>query len=192
VVAWLAISAPSVVLIVWWHGLGGKAGMVATSDPRMLIEGIAILATAISAAAAAFTSTVPGMSRRWLWVPLVPLTVWLLAVGDGCLSDYRALGTAAFALRLDTDCYLPTVLAGIVPFTAMVIMLRRGAPMVPHLTLALAALAIAAIVNLGLLLFHGGDASIMVLIWHVGVVVAVSAVASLAGPVLLRWRRVPV
>jgi hypothetical protein len=71
-------------------------------------------------------------------------------------------------------------------------MLRRGAPMMPHLTLALAALAVAAIVNLGLLLFHFGDVSIMVLVWHVGVVIAVSAVASLAGPMLLRWQHASV
>jgi hypothetical protein len=83
-------------------------------------------------------------------------------------------------------------LAGIAPLTTMIIMLRRGAPMMPHLTLALAALAVAAIVNLGLLLFHVGDVSIMVLVWHVGVVIAVSAVASLAGPMLLRWQHASV
>jgi hypothetical protein len=187
---WLALSAPPVFAVVWWHGLGGKAGMVTQGDPRMVVEWIAILATAISAAFAAFASAVPGMSRRWLWVPLLPLVVWLAAAGQGCVEDYRVMGAAAFTLRWDTDCYVPTVLAGIIPVVAMLAMLRRAAPMTPHVTLALGALAIAAVVNLAMLLFHVGDVSIMVLFWHVGVVAVVAAVAGLAGALVLRWPRV--
>lgn len=186
---WLAISAPPVVAVVWWHGLEGKAGMAAQSgDLRMAIEWAAILATAVSAAVAAFASAIPGVSRRWLWAPLVPLAVWLASVGQGCVSDYQAMGAAAFAPRWDTDCYVPTVLAGIIPVAAMLIMLRRGAPMVPYVTLALGALAIASVVNLAMLLFHVGDVSFMILVWHVGLVATVAALAGLAGPAVLRWR----
>jgi hypothetical protein len=186
---WLAISAPPVFSVVWWHGLGGKAGMAADSgDLRMAVEWLAVLATAVTAAIAAFASSVPGVGRRWLWLPLLPLAIWLAAAGQGCIEDYREMGAAAFALRLDFDCYVPTVLAGIVPVVAMVTMLRRGAPVLPHLTLGLGALAVAAVVNLAMLLFHVGDVSIMVLIWHVGVVAVFAAVAGLAGPLLLRWR----
>ena len=188
---WLAISAPPVFLVVWWHGLGTKAGMVATADVRMTIEWLAILATAISAAVAAFASAVPGVSRRWLWVPAVPLAVWLAAIGQGCIEDYRAMGAAAFALRLDSDCYVPTVLAGIIPVAAMLAMLRRGAPVMPRATLTLAALAVAAVVNLAMLLFHVGDVSIMVLVWHAGVVVTIAAIAGLIGPRVLVWRNAP-
>lgn len=186
--AWLAVSAPPVFAVVWWHGLGGKAGMAATGDMRMTIEWLAILATAISAAVAAFASSVPGASRRWLWVPIVPLTIWLLAVGQGCIEDYRAIGAAAFALRPDSDCYVATVLAGIIPVAAMLTMLRRGAPLVPRVTLALAGLAVAGVVNLAMLLFHVGDVSFMVLVWHVGVVVVFASLAGWAGPRLLTWR----
>lgn len=185
---WLAISAPPVFLVVWWHGMAPKAGMVATADLRMTIEWLAILATAVSAAVAAFASSVPGAGRRWLWVPAVPLLVWLAAVGQGCVEDYQAMGAAAFDLRVDSECFVPTVLAGIVPVVAMLVMLRRGAPVMPRATLALAALAIAAVVNLAMLLFHVGDVSIMVLVWHLGVVLAAGAVASLFGPLVLRWR----
>lgn len=185
---WLAISAPPVFLVVWWHGMAPKAGMVASSDVRMTIEWLAILATAVTASVAAFASSVPGTDRRWLWAPAVPLAIWLAATGQGCIADYQAMGAAAFDIRLDTDCFLPTVLAGIVPLAAMLTMLRRGAPVMPRTTLALAALAIAAVVNLAMLLFHVGDVSIMVLVWHLGVVLAAGAVASLFGPLVLRWR----
>jgi hypothetical protein len=186
-ILWLALGLPPVLLIVWWHGLEGKAGMAA-ADPRMVVEGVAILATAVSAAIAAFASAVPGVSRRWLWVPLVPLAVWLATVGQGCVDDYRAMGAAAFALRPDTDCLIPTILAGIVPTAAMLIMLRRGAPLVPRQTLMLAGLAVAALVNIGMILFHVGDVSFMVLVWHIGVVLVFAGLAGWAGPRVLTWR----
>lgn len=190
---WLAISAPPVFAVVWWHGLGGKADMAAQSgDLRVAVEWFAILATAVSAAVAAFASTIPGADRRWLWLPLIPLAVWLASVGEGCIADYRAMGAAAFALRLDTECFVPTVLAGVVPVAAMLMMLRRGAPLVPHVTLGLGALAAAAVVNLAMLLFHVGDVSIMILVWHLGVVAAAAGLAALAGPLVLRWQRPPV
>jgi hypothetical protein len=126
-----------------------------------------------------------------LWLPLVPLAVWLASVGQGCIADYRAMGAAAFELRLDTECFVPTVLAGIIPVVAMLTMLRRGAPLVPHVTLGLGALAVAAVVNVAMLLFHVGDVSIMILVWHVGVVSAVAGFAALAGPLVLRWRKAP-
>lgn len=187
-VYWLLLSAPPVLLIVWWHGLTGKAGMAA-ADPRMIVEFAAIVATALTAAFAAFASLVPGMDRRWLWLPLLPFSLWLATIGQGCISDYAAMGAAALALRPDTDCLVPALLGGIIPIATMLVMLRRGAPMVPHLTLALAGLAVAAVVNAGLLLFHVGDVSIMVLVWHVGVLAAVALAAGLAGPLVLSWRR---
>jgi len=43
-----------------------------------------------------------------------------------------------------------------------------------------------------MLLFHVGDISFMVLIWHVGLVVAFAGLAGWAGPRLLTWRYAPV
>jgi hypothetical protein len=69
-------------------------------------------------------------------------------------------------------------------------MLRRGAPLAPRITLALAGLAVAAVVNLAMLLFHVGDVSFMVLVWHVGVVAIFASLAGWAGPRILTWRHV--
>ena len=157
-------------------------------DPRMAVEEAATLATAIFAALAAFQSTVPGASRRWFWVPVATLAVWLAAVGTGCVDDYIHLGMDGLTVRFDGDCMLPTVLIGIAPAVLIVAMLRRGAPLMPRLTLMLAGLAVAALANFGLVLFHVGDVSIMVLVWHFGFVVALSAVAGWLGPVMLGWR----
>ena len=56
---------------------------------------------------------------------------------------------------------MPGAIAGAILGVALVVMLRRGAPLIPRLTLLFAGLAVAATVNLGLLLLHEGDVSIM-------------------------------
>jgi tetrahydromethanopterin S-methyltransferase subunit C len=72
----------------------------------------------------------------------------------------------------------------------MVVMLRRGAPLAPRVTIALGALAVAAVGNFGLRLFHLGDASIMVLFWHFGTITLLSAFAACLGPQVLYWNHV--
>jgi hypothetical protein len=55
-------------------------------------------------------------------------------------------------------------------------------------TLLLGALAVAAIGNFGMQIFHFRDASIMVLVWHLGSVAVISTLAGLAGERLIGWR----
>ena len=73
------------------------------------------------------------------------------------------------------------------PPSPMVVMLRKGAPLYPRLTLMLAALAVAAIGNFGMQLFHFRDASIVVLFWHLGAVAVLAALAGGLGGRVLRW-----
>jgi len=185
---WLALAIPPLALVIAIHGLDVDL-FAALADRRFVIEQGATLATALTAAVAALASTVPGANRRWLWLPAVPLTIWLATVGAGCVADWRSLGPAALRIRLDTGCLLPMVLIGIVPAVSMVTMLRHGAPLSPRLTLILAALATAGVVNFALRFFHFGDVSIMVLVWHLGLVGLLSIVAGLLGPRFLGWGR---
>jgi hypothetical protein len=184
---WLALAFPPLVLVLLLHQPVLEAEILA-ADPLLPIEQAAALLTAVTAAFAAFSSTIPGWDRRWLWLPALPLTAWLLTVGKGCLDDWLSLGDYALVLRVDSGCFLPMVLMGIVPSIAMVAMLRRGAPLTPRLTLVLGALAVAAVVNFGLRLFHVGDISLMVLVWHFGVVAVLSAIAGTLAPHLFAWR----
>ena len=180
---WLALGLPPLVAIVAIHGPVGGAGAL-FADTRLLIEQGAALATAAVAAAPAFASTVPGGDRRWLFLPLAPLGVWLLALGKGCLDVWAG---GRLSLAVDTECLGPMLLIATVPAVAMVLMIRRGAPLVPRLTLFLGALATAAAVNFGLRFFHPGDATLTVLVWHMGFAAVASAAATLAGPRMLRW-----
>ncbi|MBV9632994.1 MAG: DUF1109 family protein, partial [Methylobacteriaceae bacterium] len=68
----------------------------------------------------------------------------------------------------------------------------RGAPLYPRATVALGALAVAALTNAALPLFHLGDVSIMVLVWDLGLIALLSALAGWAGPRILNWRRIVV
>jgi hypothetical protein len=121
-------------------------------------------------------------------LPLAPLALWLASVGHGCLQDWLQSGPDGLALRPDWECLPSAAIVGIVPAVAMVAMLRRGAPLTPRLTLALGGLAVAAISNFGMQLFHFRDASIMVLFWHLGSVAVLSLLAAGLGRRILAWR----
>jgi hypothetical protein len=94
------------------------------------------------------------------------------------------------ALQPDWACFPSIVLVGSLPAVAMAIMLRRGAPLSPRTSVALGGLAAAGLGDFGLRMFHPQDASVMVLVWQVGSVLILAALAGWAGRWLLDWRLV--
>ncbi len=185
---WLGIALLYVAAVVW-----GKLMMIdasqLTGDVRFLVEQTATLATALAAAIAAFCSVVPGFDRRVLLLPLLPLGLWLASVGHGCVQDWLRLGAEGLTIHPDWDCLPSATIIGIIPVIVAVIMLRRGAPLHPRVTLALAALAVASVANFGLQFAHARDASIMVLTWHLGAAAILSAVGGWLGEFVLGWRQ---
>jgi hypothetical protein len=157
------------------------------AQSRFVIEEIAIVLTAVTAAMAAFCSTVPGYDRRVLILPLPPLAMWLATLSEGCISEWLRAGPDGLALRPDWDCLPPAVMMSIVPAIAIFLMLRRGAPLSPMKTMAFAAMAVAALSNVALRIFHVGDASIMILAWHFATMVVVTLLAGWVGRRLLNW-----
>lgn len=186
---WLAIAVPYLALIVVM--MSPRPDLATKfAESRFLIEQLAALATAVTSAIAAFAATVPGYNRKVLFLPVIPLAVWLGVLGQGCISAWLHLGPAGLSLQSDWICLPAIALAGAVPAIAMVVMLRRGAPMMPYLTVALGALASAGLGNFALRLFHAQDASLMVLVWQFGSVFLLSVLATYAGPFVLNWRSV--
>ena len=159
------------------------------SDFRFLLEQVAALCTAIGAAIAAFQSIVPGYNRRFLLLPLVPLSVWLASLGQGCLQTWLS-GDAGSGFSLDFVCVPAIALVGTLPAAAMVVMLRKGAPLWPHASAALGGLAAAGLGNFGLRLFHSQDASLMVLVWQMGAVFLLTILCGWTGRLFLDWRPV--
>lgn len=185
---WFAISLPYVAAVALTHPL--NFNLPQFTNAQFVVEEIAAFATAVMAVVAAFWSVIPGFDRKLLLLPLGPLAVWLVTIGEGCLNDWIRLGSAGLELRVDWDCLPAASVIGIVPAIAIVVMLRRGAPMVPHISLALAAVAVAALGNFAMRFYHLGDVSIMVLVWHFGSVAALALIASLLGRRFLNWQRV--
>lgn len=183
---WLAVSVPYAALIVLMMSPRDDLS-VQLANPKFLVEQAAALATAVLAAVAAFAMTVPGHSRAVWLLPLAPLAIWLGSLGRGCLQEWLRKGVEALTLSPDWACFPKIALIGSVPAIAIVAMLRRGAPLRPSATIALAGLAAAALGNVGLRLFHPQDASLMVLVWQVGSVAVLSAVSGAAGSLVLRW-----
>lgn len=184
---WAGIALPYVAVVVWGKRMIVDASQVA-DDIRFMIEQAATLATALMAAIAAFRSAIPGFGRRTLLLPLAPLALWFGSVGHGCVQDWIRLGADGLAIRPDWDCLTMASIIGIVPVGAIVVMLRKGLPLNPRLTLAMAALAVASLANLGLQFAHVRDASIMVLTWHLGAAALVSALGGWLGLRVLGWR----
>jgi hypothetical protein len=185
--AWLLLAIPYVALVVLV--VSPRADLLAKAAQwRYLAEQLAAFTTGIAAATAAFATTIPGYDRRIVLVPAVPLAIWLGSLGEGCVQDWIRVGPDGLSLQPDWFCFPAIVLVGAVPAIAIAIMLRRGAPLTPHLTAALGGLAAAGLGNFGLRLFHPQDASLMVLVWQVGTVVILTALAAWAGRYLLNWR----
>jgi hypothetical protein len=184
---WLALSLVYATLVTVMMGVRPDL-LAMIGDFRFDIEQGAALATGVAAATAAFAVTIPGYDRRVLFAPAPPLAIWLGSLGQGCLSAWMTQGAAGLQLRSDWLCLPAIVVAGAVPAIAIVLMLRRGAPLLPHTTIALAGLAAAGIGNFALRFFHAEDASIMVLVWQFGTVAILTAVSGSLGRYVLKWR----
>jgi len=183
---WLAIALAFALAMVW--AIGPRPDLAERLvEARFLLEQGAALATAITAALAALALTMPDAARFWRWLPVVPAGAWLATLGLGCLRDWAQMGPAGLRITADPECFVYIALIGSLPLLVLVLMLRRGAPLRPSWTLALAALAAAAIGNFALRLFHTQDAALMVLIWQVGAVALIAAIAGLCGRQVLRW-----
>lgn len=185
--AWLAIAVPSALLVVvMMSGQGDWVSRLLL--PRVVSEEAFALATGILAAIAAFASVVPGYNRRVLFLPLIPLVLWLGGLGQSSVRDWLQLASHGFSMRSEWVCLPATIMAAAVPAIAMAVMLRRGAPLTPRLSALLGGLAAAGLGNLGVCVTHHAYGSVLVLVWHVSIVVALTLVVGSAGRHVLSWQ----
>lgn len=184
---WLVFAVLDIAMFVALMSPRQDLGL-ALARPAFIVEELAALATGVTAALAAFASVVPGLSRRMLFLPLLPFTVWLGSVGTGCVQSWIHRSPAGLTLTPDWACLPATALIGMLPAVVITFMLRRGAPLTPHVTAALGGLAAAGLANFGLRLCHAQDASLMVLVWQIGAVLLLTAIAGIAGRWVVGWK----
>jgi hypothetical protein len=185
--AWLAIAVPAALLVVVM--MPGRGDWVSRLlMPRVISEEIFALATGILAAIAAFASVVPGYNRKVLFLPLVPLALWLGGLGQSSVRDWLQLTSHGFSMQSEWVCLPATMMAGAVPAIAMAVMLRRGAPLTPRLSTLLGGLAAAGLGNLGVCVTHHAYGNVLVLVWHVSIVLLLTMILGSAGRRLLNWQ----
>jgi hypothetical protein len=76
--------------------------------------------------------------------------LWLGGLGQGSVREWLQLTSQGFSMRSEWVCLPATMLAGAVPAIAMIVMLRRGAP----LTALLGGLAATGVGNLSVCVTH--------------------------------------
>jgi hypothetical protein len=183
---WLGVSVACIVVFLLIAPRDHDVSL--NPDDRLfMIEQAAGFATGLTAAIAAFASVVPGYSRKWAALPLLPVAIWLASLGPGCVQELNQFGIKHLPLSHNPWCVPFIVLFGAAPAVLITVMLRTGAPLTPYLTAALGGLAAAGLANVGVRIVHPEDVSIMLLVWHVGSVMALSALAGAAGRYFFNW-----
>jgi hypothetical protein len=186
--AWLGYAGlylMAVVVVAWIrrHRLLGITG-----DGWYLVEQLAVIATAVAAACAAFDSVIPGADRRALAAPLVPATVALATLVWGSMADLHTQGTIGFGRETDWPCVVSISVGGVALWAVGVTMLRRGAPLAPRLSSMLAGVAALSIANIEACLTRAHAFSFTVLLWHGLTMALLLAAVMQAGPGLLAWK----
>lgn len=186
---WLAGAATFVLLLVWFNGPRPDLEQH-FSAPIAVLEWLAMVATAVTAAVAAFHLALPDRDARWGLLPLPSALAWFASLGYGCLSDWMAYGRDGLAIGTSPHCLKFITFASVPLIVSLLVMLRHAATIRPNATAAAAALAAAALASTGLTLFHDLDSSIMVLVWHgVPVTLVVLSGGAFGRPVLTALAR---
>lgn len=182
------VSALTLIAVVA-ASFGLRPGIwAALAQPAATIEWLGSVLTGVFAAYAVFQISVPGRSPSWAWLPVLPAALWLGGLGLGCLHDFAEQGMSAFAFQASGAACTRAIAAMSLPLgLAMVIMVRHAGVVRPAPTAMLAALSAAALSSAGVSLFHGGENSLMVLLWHASAVLLLSLACLFAGGKLFSW-----
>lgn len=146
---------------------------------------IAAAVLGLLASRAAFVSVVPGLPRRPLvWAALAAL-VWLGTLVTASPQDFD--WATVLGASHEWVCVGFIVMGGAPLMFVLAAMLRRGAPLRPATTAALAALAVGALANVGACLSLPHANSAITFAWHGGVVLALVVVAAVTGHLVFAW-----
>lgn len=164
---WMVVALPvSLVLGALVESQHLTLAMERIRDPRIVVELVAILATAVAAGYAALSSAQPGRSQRVWLLPVVPFFVWLSLVGENCWRLFERIGPDQFSFAPHWVCFPSVAATGFAPALVMALLLKRGALLSPAMTVALGTLAAAALGAVGLRLYHPPDATVLLMLWQ--------------------------
>ena len=183
---WLAFAASVLGLLCVAHGVRPDIS-VRLQQPVFVVSMIGGLATAVLAALASFKLSLPDNSRWWFLLPTPALAVWVCTIGYGCLTDWVAMSPGGMHMGEAARCFATLLLTSAPLTIAMLIMLRHATLLRPTAVSTAGGLAIAAMTSFTLSLIHDLDATIMILIWNLGVAALIAGLASVFGRPTLAW-----
>ena len=182
---WLAFAVILLGLIAVAHGVRPDFSD-RVRQPLFVLGMLGTLATSILAAVASFRLSLPDSSRLWAVLPLPALALWVATIGYGCLTDWVSMDPGIH-LGEAVRCFATLLMTSIPLSIAMLVMLRYTALLQPLEVSVMGGLAVAAVTAFALSLFHDLDATVMILIWNLGVAVLIAALGSLFGRSMLTW-----
>lgn len=154
--------------------------LMAAADMWLAVLGSIL--TCVLAVLAAFQLSLPDRSTAWALLPVPGVLLWLGASGAGCLRGWVIPGSHAPG---EGNCLVFIVAVSVPLSAALLLMLRRAAPLRPDATAAMGGLAAAAAAATLLNFFHPYDASWTDIGVHaIAVLLVVLANRALAGAVL--------
>jgi hypothetical protein len=145
------------------------------------------LLTAILSASAAFVLSLPDRSRFWCLLPLPSLALWLSTIEYQCLTDWIDIEPGSMQVGETARCFATLVLTGLPLSMALLVMLRHSAPLRPIAATITGSLAVAAITAVALSLFHRLDATVMILMWNLGIAAVFVSVGGAFGGRMFSW-----
>lgn len=159
------------------HGAGRHAHAV--------MELSAMLATGTLAVIGAFQLSVPGRSRSWLALPLLPLAAWLTLSGVGCYRDLIQHGSSGPVLGHGANCLVFILGASLLLGAPLLWRLSRATPIDPLPVAALGGLGAAAFSAFLLQFFHPFAVTFLDLAVHLaGIAIVIGLTALLRRPIL--------
>jgi hypothetical protein len=183
---WLLFAAAVMLFVGIAHGV--RADLAVKLHQPLFATGVAAaVATGILAATAAFVASVPGRSRLWLLLPAPAFLTWVTTIGYGCLTNWVTIGPEGMSVGETARCFATLVLVGTPLWLAMLIMLRHVARLSPGPVTMAGSLAVAAITAVALSILHPLAATVMILLWNLGVAGLYLSLSGWYGQRLLGW-----
>ena len=187
-VCWLTIGIGVLVLVALVEGF--RTDLAARLHQMQFDANLAgAVLTGVLAAVACFMLSQPDRSRAWAVLPLPALILWLSTLGYQCLTDWVAFGPNGFSLGGSADCFVVVALTSLPIFAALLVMLRHAAPLRPTGAMITGSLAVAAITATAhsLIHIHDEDATVMILMWNLGLAVVFVGIGYAFGGKLSAW-----
>lgn len=187
--AWLAAVAAGLVFVVLY---GVRPDLRAhLQTPRYLLELGALAGTGLLVAALALAAAVPGRQPA--------RAMRAAALGLGALAAVLSFGQSAHAevtlatfVAVGSFCFACTLGLALLPWAALIVAVRRGAPLAPGRAGTLAGVAAFVMAYALMRLGCPVDDGVHLLVWHAGAVALGAAASTFVGLAWLgRWQGAP-